>query len=136
VSDDQRELPLFASLYTKPRHRRHDPVASLVAAERAERFVSEHAAIVLKAIIDHAGATAKQLAAIPGMRLTYHQISRRTGELEERGYIVRTPHPTTSELTMIATTRATNYFGMPVPREGQWKEHDGRGERIVSERLT
>jgi hypothetical protein len=127
---------LFDAVARKPRHRRHDPIGSLVAAERSVAFLAEHAIAALKMILDAPGLTAKQLAALPKATLTYHQLSRRTGELAEGGWIVRTPCPVSHELRMIATSKASSYFGCPNPASGSWQEYPGPGEKIVSERLS
>jgi hypothetical protein len=136
VAAVSEQIGLFDAPKRKPRHRRSDPLSSMVAAERSVAFLAEHAIAALKMILDAPGLTAKQLAALPKATLTYHQLSRRTGELAEGGWIVRTPCPVSHELRMIATSKASAYFGCPNPASGSWQEHPGPGEKIRDARLT
>jgi hypothetical protein len=128
---------LFDAVARKPRHRRHDPVGSLVAAELISPLVSEHGITIIRAILNHPGLTSRELAALPTMALDNVQIARRAKELEDLGLIVRTPCPRTHQLRMLATSKASNYFGTCNPAYGKWEEYGGKGGSVIAdERLT
>lgn len=75
------------------RARRSDPVTSQDAAQRAMLFACSHEATCFGAIHDAGdkGATAKEIAALT--KLTDVQVSRRLGNMGERGLITRKLKP-------------------------------------------
>jgi predicted transcriptional regulator len=70
---------------TIPSFRALDPMTSVLAAERAEKFKASHAERILSALKENGPASASKLQALTG--LTIVQIDRRTIELQRAGLI-------------------------------------------------
>jgi len=66
-----------------PRARRFDPITSHLAAQKAEKFASGHAATILQCLKDHGAQTIDMIAKRTG--LTAVQAARRLPELQREG---------------------------------------------------
>lgn len=102
---EPEQLPLEWNVLTEPpRARRSDPISSHRAADRAERFLRGHAAIIVRQLLACPGLTATQMAGRASCPLSVVQIDRRTKELENAKWIVRDPTP--EGLVMFPTAKA------------------------------
>lgn len=79
---------LVAPPPTDTRARTTDPVTSHDAARHVDRFRAEHYRRILRAVAEHPGSTAHELAPYAG--LDNVQINRRLSELEAAGLVKRT----------------------------------------------
>lgn len=79
----------LAFTYERPRSRRNDPASSRRAEDQIRKSggMKRHAEIIEELVGQHPGWTAKQLGEL-GV-LSFHQIDRRTKEMEEAGRIQR-----------------------------------------------
>jgi hypothetical protein len=96
-------LPLFD---WSPRARTSDPRTSKVAGERAQRFARGHAALIIKALVEHGPGTASEVGARCGLSVV--QVDRRALELVNGGWVLRFDHGR-RELVLVATAKSEEW---------------------------